>query len=123
MNTPTPDIINNPSIRRLGQFEDQKRKMLSVIAEQLIMSKGWSQMSDKEQEVCMGHVVGLAENEADLRNRLCELGLEYFEVSWTDVDSGDKSSLEAQMLVKALGGLSSKNGAFVIVMTVEKMFT
>ena len=118
----SPEILNNPAFQRLSQAEELKNKMRAGIAQQLIASKKLSAMKLTEREVCIRYIVGESTSEVELRNRLCELGLEYFDVFWSDVNPTDKTSLEAQMIVKALGGLIAKTGAMVNVTTVDEVF-
>ena len=119
----SPEILNNPTIQMAVAAEQHKDKMVTDLAEQLISTKTWSNMNDKEHQICVRHIVLQASSEEELRKLLTEeLGTGYCSINWHLPPDGDKTGQEAQMLVKALGGLISKNGAMVMIMTMDGMF-
>lgn len=119
MKTESPDILGNRDIQMAAKASDIKTKMRSQIADAIISTKTWTDMNKKERKLCIDHLVSESETEAELRKRLTEIGVGYVAIDWMDVDPNDKTSLEAQMLVKALGGPIAKNGAMVMVNTMD----
>lgn len=117
--TKSPEILGNPDFQLAAKAQDAKSGLRAQIADALISTKTWSDMTKKERDLCVHHLVSESEREADLRQRLTEIGVGYVAVSWQDVDPSDKTSLEAQMIVKALGGPIAKNGALVMVSTLD----
>jgi hypothetical protein len=119
----SPEILNDPTIQMVVALEQHKDKMVAGIAEQLMSVKTWGNMNEKERKICVRHIVLQASSEEVLRKLLTEeLGMGCCSINWYLPPDGDKTGLEAQMLVKALGGLISKNGAMVQIMTMDGMF-
>ncbi len=115
--TTSPEILGNPIFQMAAKAQDAKVMMRAQIVDALISTKTWDDMSKKERDFCIHHLVSESESEEDLRRRLADLGVGYVAVNWSDIDPSDKTSLEAQMIVKALGGPIAKNGALVTVMS------
>lgn len=117
--TKSTEILGNPDFQMAARANDAKNGLRAQIADALISTKTWGDMTKKERDLCVHHLVSESESEDDLRRRLAEIGVGYVAVSWQDVDPNDKTSLEAQMIVKALGGPIAKNGALVMVSTMD----
>ncbi len=117
------EILENPTIQAAVRAEQFKDGLRAILANSLMSTKTWSDMNKDERMCCVQHVVGQSETEAELQQKLSEeLGAGYCAIDWNDVDPSDKTALEAQALVKALGGLISKSGALVMIMTPDDMF-
>lgn len=119
MNTESLEILGNPGFQIAAKAEDAKTVLRAQIVDALISTKTWGDMTKKERDLCVHHLVSESESEANLRSRLAEIGVGYVAISWQDVDSNNKTSLEAQMIVKALGGPIALNGALVMVSTMD----
>lgn len=117
--TKSPEILGNPDFQMMARLNDLKVEQRAQIADALISTKTWNDMSKKERKLCIDYLVSDSESEDELRRRLSEVGAGYVAVSWQDVDPNDKTSLEAQMIVKALGGPIAKNGAMVMISTMD----
>jgi len=113
------DILGNSSVQMAAKHNELQDRQRAQIADALISTKTWSSMAKKERELCIHYLINESTSEADLRHRLAEIGVGYVAVSWQDVDQNDKTSREAQILVKALGGPIAKNGAMVMVDTID----
>jgi hypothetical protein len=112
------DVLNNPDIKAAVLFEEVKNQLCSNLAEQLMGTKTWSNMNKKERDICLKHVVSQVESEQELTDRLrADFGITYAAINWYKPDDGDQTGQEALMFVQALGGLVSKNGAMVMIMT------
>ena len=117
------EILNNPHIRAAVAHETAKDKLVGDMAEQILSAKTWRDMTKNERKICVRYIVSQVESEAELRERLTkELNFGYCAINWHLSDAGDKTGDEARALVKALGGLVSKNGALVQIMTADEMF-
>ena len=117
------DILNNPDVAKAVAFEESKAGMIAQLAEVLMSTKVWRDMDKNEQRVCIRHIVSQAESEEDLRQRLAkELGVSHCAIDWHLPDPNNKTDQEALMLVKGLGGLVSKNGAMIAIMTAGGAF-
>ena len=117
--TESPDILNNPTFQMAAKAQEMKGVMRAQIADVLISTKVWGNMTKQERKLCIDYLIGESESEDDLRRRLAEIGTGYVAVNWQNVDAANKTSLEAQMLVRALGGPIANNGAMVIVNTMD----
>lgn len=113
------DILGDPKFHMAAKANDAKNGLRAQIADAIISTKTWGDMNKQERKLCIDYLVSESETEAELRQRLTEIGVGYVAVSWQDVDPNDKRSLEAQMIVRALGGPVSKNGALVMVSTMD----
>lgn len=111
--------LGNSNFQMLARANEAKNRQRAQIADALISTKTWDDMTKKERDLCVHHLVSESESEDDLRRRLSEIGVGYVAVNWQDVNQSDKTSLEAQMIVKALGGPIAKNGALVMVNTMD----
>ena len=112
------DILNNPAIRAAVQFETQKDRLIADLAEQLISTKTWGTMNTDERWTCLRYIVSQVSTEEELRDRLrSELSLGYVAFEWHLSSPDDETGNEARMLVKSLGGLVTKSGALVMIMT------
>ncbi len=112
------EVLNNPDIKAAVRFEEVKSQLGSKLAEQLMGTKTWATMNKNERDICMKHVVSQVESEQELTDRLrADFGITYAAISWHRPDDDDKVGQEGLMFVRALGGLVSKNGAMVMVMT------
>ena len=117
------EILNNPMIQAAVMSEQIKGKLDSGLADQLISTKTWDEMSKNERKICVKHVVSQVESEQELRDRLrSDFGLGYVAINWHLSEPGDKTGDEARMLVAALGGLVAKNGALVMIRTADDSF-
>ncbi len=116
------DILSNPHVCAAVAFETAKDDLIGLLAEKVMSTKMWSGMTADERELCLRHIVSQVESEGELRERLTKIGLEDCAVSWYLSPPGDKIGDEARVLVRAVGGLVSKNGALVMLMTSEDMF-
>lgn len=116
------DILNDPTIRMAIRGQQSKDELRAKLASLLISTKTWETMTANERKVCVQHIVTEVESELELSRRLNDLGCTDCAINWHDVDPSDKTGLEAQALVKALGGLVAKNGALVSVMTADEDF-
>ncbi len=119
MRTESPEILGNSRIQMAAMANDSRTLMRAQIVDALTSTKTWDDMNKKERKLCVDHLISESESETDLRRRLSELGVGCVAVKWSDVDPNDKTALEAQMLVKALGGPTAKNGALVMVNTMD----
>ena len=114
------EILNDPNIRALGRSQRVKNVLRADIVDQLMSIKTWPHMDADERKICIHGIVSQVESEDELRRRLTEeLGVGCCAINWSDVDENDKTSMEAQALLLALGGLVAKNGALVMVMTAD----
>lgn len=114
------EILNDPHIKAAVKLEGYKDKMVADLADRLMSTKTYADMSANERKTCVRHVVSQVESEQELGDRLRrDLGLDYFCINWHLSEPGDKTGEEARMLVKALGGLIAKNGALVMIMTAD----
>ena len=119
----SPDILNDPMIKLAATAHVYRAEMRARLADQVMSTKTWYDMNNKEQEICITHLVSQANTEEELRKLLFEeLGVDYFEISWLDTPEDDKTAQEAKMLMQAIGGLVSKTGALVNIMTMESVF-
>jgi hypothetical protein len=117
------EILNNPDMQMAAQAADSKSGLRAKLADLLMSTKTWSDMTANERKCCVHHVVSQSMTEDELREKLTEeLGVGYCAIEWGDVDPNDKTSREAQMIVKALGGMISMSGAMVMIMTAEEQF-
>lgn len=117
------DILNDPCVKAAVQFEGHKDKLIADLAEQIMSAKNWQHMTKDERKTCIRYVVSQVSSEDELRARLqSDFALGHVAINWQLSDAGDKTGDEARMLVKALGGLVSRNGALVSIMTAEDMF-
>lgn len=116
------EVLNNPDIQRAVKAQESKDGLRAALAESLMSTKTWADMDERERKVCKFALVSDSETEDELRAKLTSIGIDYFEISWHQVDENDKTDLEARMFVKALGGLVSKSGALVMIMTMDDAF-
>jgi hypothetical protein len=117
------EILNNPTIKAAVMSQQIKGQLGSALADQLMSTKTWNDMTKNERKICIQHVVSQVESEEELRNRLqSDFALGYVAISWHLSEPGDKTGDEARMLVTALGGLVAKNGALVMIMTADDQF-
>lgn len=116
------DILNNPEILAVIQARESADYVLRHAVDRLMTSKSWSEMTPNEREACVRRVVGQTEALTELHQMLDAIGCPFRAIAWTEVDPNDKVALEAQALVKALGGLVSKNGVLVSISTDEDLF-
>jgi hypothetical protein len=116
------EILNNPTFQMAVRHEESKAGLRDQLANLLMTTKTWETMNEKERKLCVQSVVSQVSSELELSRRLNDIGLTDCAINWSDVDPNEKTALEAQMIVKALGGLVAKNGALVSIMTVEDMF-
>lgn len=116
------DVLNSPDVQAAVRLEKGKDALRAQLANLLTSTKTWETMNEKERKVCVQSIVSQVESELELSRRLNEIGCTDCAINWRDVDPNDQTGLEAQALVKALGGLVSKSGALVMVMTCEDEF-
>jgi hypothetical protein len=114
------EILNNPTIKAAVMGQQTKIQLDSALADQLMSTKTWNDMSKNERKICIRHIVSQVESEDELRNRLqSDFDLDDVAIDWHLSKPGDKKGEEARMLVTALGGLVAKNGALVRIMTAD----
>jgi len=116
------DILNDPIIRSAVNFEKNKDALREQLSSLLTSTETWKTMNASQREVCVHNAVNQSESELELSRRLNDLGCTDHTINWCDVDPNDQTALEAQAMVKALGGLVSKSGSLVMIMTHEDMF-
>ena len=116
------EVLNSPAIKAAIKFEQSKNGMRAQLASLFLSTKTWDTMSEAERKVCVHHIVSQSESELELSRRLNEIGCIDCAIRWSEIDLNDETSLEAQALVKALGGLVAKNGSLVMVMTAEDLY-
>ena len=116
------DIQASEAVRSAIKFEEEKDRLIVDVVEPLLRNKSWEDMDGVERRACVRALVVQTESEGELLEGLALLGIEDFSVAWHLPDPDDQTGQEAQMLVKALGGLVSKNGALVMIMTPEEQF-
>lgn len=116
------DVLNSRAVQEAIAHEQWKDGLLSEVVESLMRNKTWAEMDAVERRACVRIIVLRAESEDDLREHLTELGVEDFAINWHLSEPGYQIGQEAQMLVKALGGLVAKNGALVMIMTPDEKF-
>ncbi|MCA9354298.1 MAG: hypothetical protein KC877_02135 [Candidatus Kaiserbacteria bacterium] len=107
------DVLNSPAVNGAIEHYEMIDQVVDAVVPHLLETKGWYEMDETEREASLRYLVGQANSEESLRQSLSELGVYDYMLSWSDVDPNNKTSLEAQALVKALGGLVAKNGALV----------
>ena len=107
------DVLNNSAVNGAIKRYEMIDEVVDAVVPHILQEKGWDEMNETEQKASLRYLVGQADSEESLQHSLSELGVEGYMLSWSDVDPDDKTSLEAQALVKALGGLVAKNGALV----------
>jgi len=110
------EIIGNPVIENAVARQATRTTIASMLAERLLATKTWEDMGEIEREACVRHVVSQVESSAALADRLCDdLSFEPddFSIDWRLSEEGDVVGAEGRLLVQALGGLVSKNGALV----------
>ena len=116
------EILDNPHIRMAVALETRKDALVADLADRLLTTKAWADMTDNEWKICIRNIVTSVESEEELRERLGTLGVGSCAIDWHLAEHGDKTGDEARMLVKALGGLVAKNGALVMIMTADEQF-
>ncbi len=117
------DILNNPLIKAVGRLQETRLAAFGSVVEVLMASKTWSEMTHQERRLCIRHIVAQVESKDELISQLrAQLGIKEAHVSWSMPNPNDQASLEARALVKAMGGPISKNGALVMVDTIEDLF-
>ncbi len=117
------DILNNPLIKAVGRLQETRLAAFGNVVEVLMASKTWSEMTSRERQLCIRHIVAQVESKDELISQLrAQLGIKEAHVSWSMPNPNDQASLEARALVKAMGGPISKNGALVMVDTIEDLF-
>ena len=117
------EILNDPHVKRAVANELVRDEVAGVIADQLMSTKTWWDMTADEHKICPRAIVSPVESEEELEGRLrADLGLKLFATHWYLPEPGDKKGDEARILVKAMGGLVSKNGALVMIRTSEDTF-
>ena len=117
------EILNNPTIKAAVMSQQMKGKLGSALADQLMSTKTWGDMNKNERKICIKHVVSQVESEQELRDRLqSDFSIGYVAINWHLSEPADKTGDETRMLVTALGGLVSKNGALVMIMMIDGQF-
>lgn len=117
------EVLTNPDIQNAVRFQGFKNQLGSQLAVALMDTKPWADMDKTERKLCVKYVVSQVESEEELHERLrTDFGLSYVAISWHLPDPDDKTGQEALMFVRALGGLVSKNGAMVMIMTMDDSF-
>lgn len=119
------NVLGNEMIQEAVESERIRNAFVVEVLEPLIMClKSWEDMDSGERQACVRAAVLASESEGELLENLDILGMgkEDFSVSWHLSDPGDQTGDEARMLVRALGGLVSKNGALVMIRTAEEEF-
>lgn len=116
------DILGGEAIRSAIERAEENDRLIVEVIEPLLRNKSWEDMNGIERRACVRALVVQAESEGELLGGLALLGIEDFSVAWHLSDPDDQTGQEARMLVKALGGLVSKNGALVMIMTPEEQF-
>lgn len=117
------EIIGNPIIENAIQHQSVRAQLGGMAAERLIDSVPWGDMSPAQRKICIRHTVSQVETEHELQQRL-QADFDIYDacINWYLPEEGDQTGKEAQMLVKALGGLIAKNGALVQIMTFDDLF-
>lgn len=116
------DVLNDPHIKGAIRLEQMKDGMCAQLGQLLISTKTWETMTGNERKVCVRYIASDSSSEIELSRRLNDIGCTDCAICWKDTDPNDKTSLEARALIKALGGLVSKNGALVMMMTADDQF-
>jgi hypothetical protein len=117
------NVLNNPDVQAAVRFEEGRTKLVSMLANRIMDIVPWDSMNANQRKVCVRHIVSEVETKEELEKRLLDdFGIDCAAIDWCQPDSADQTSMEAQMLVKALGGLVSKSGAMVSIMTFDDMF-
>ncbi len=112
------EVLNNPDLKLAVLFEETRSRLESNLAEQLMGTKTWATMNKNERDKCLKHVVSQVESEQELTDRLrTDFGITYAAIAWEQPAPDDKTGQEALMFVRALGGLVSRSGAMVMIMT------
>jgi hypothetical protein len=109
------DVLDSSAVKGAIRHYKMVDQVVDAVVPHLLQEKNWFEMNKTEREASLRYLVGQAESEESLRQSLSEVGVDDYMLSWSDVDPNDKTSLEAQALVKALGGLVAKSGALVSV--------
>jgi hypothetical protein len=116
------DILNDPAVQGLMGWQAAMDTLVTVSAVRLLDLKDWLSMDASERDICIRHIVGTVESEAELRERLDALGVGTYTIEWV-VAGSDSEETEVLMktlmktLRKSLGMLVSKNGALVKITT------
>ena len=97
--------------------EDFKASLRAQVAGSLILTKKWESMSREEHTICVEHVVAQCSSDFELSARLDEIGCTIQHIIWTKIDSGDRKALNQQKFFRFRGGLISKTGALVSIIT------
>lgn len=116
------EILGNPAIKS----EVARRQVLVALAagpvEHLIDTVPWDNMTSDQRKMCIIYTVSQVESQEELERRLeNDFGI-YACIDWHQPDPNDQHDMEAKMLVQALGGLISKSGAMVMIMTHDGSF-
>jgi len=115
-------MLDSASIQQLKTLDEQKDQILSAAAKKIRAITLYENMNPIDREICIRDIVGQSCTQWDLRRELTGLGIEYFDVNWADVGSTDETAVKTWLLPKIFGRLVSKNGAFVKVTTIEKIY-
>ena len=107
------DVLSNPVIVKAVNFEEKKDILRAMIAPKIISEKKWTEMMKDEKDLCMHYIVSSSNSKDEVENKLKDLGAGCCSIAWSDVDPDDQTSLEAQALIRSMGGLVSQNGALV----------
>lgn len=111
------EILGNPAIESAVAHQQTLIALAARPVEYLIDTVPWKDMTPDQRKMCIVYSVSQVESQEELERRLeRDFGISAC-VSWHQPDPNDRSDMEAKMLVQALGGLISKSGAMVMIMT------
>lgn len=116
------EILGNPLFTDAANRRQVFLGLAGRAVERLVDTVPWRDMSDDQRRMCIIYTVSQVETQKELERRLeSDFGITDASIDWYD-PGDDKTGLEAQMFVKALGGLVAKSGALVSIMTFDGMF-
>lgn len=115
-------VLRDPVVQQHAIAAEILDAVLAPFAEMILAAKEWYAMDAEERAICIRHLVGMSESEARLSQWLDDMGCHQHMIQWMDVDPNDTTALEAQVLLRALGGLVAANGALVIVTADDEMY-
>ncbi|MCX6715124.1 MAG: hypothetical protein NTX72_04895 [Candidatus Uhrbacteria bacterium] len=111
-------VLQNPVIKRVVNRSRSRDTLTQLMGKHLIlnMRKTYETMTQTERQICVRAIVTQVESEKELAHYLAlVLGVNDFHIRWHLAEPDDVPGQEARMLVEALGGLVSKNGALVMI--------
>src|SRR3569833_1408791 len=110
-------ILDNPVITDAIERRQELLRLAARHVEHLIDTTPWRDKSASQRKLCIAHTVSQVETKEELERRLQEDFGVYACIDWYLPEPSDQAGAEARAFGQAIGGLVSKNGAMVMIMT------